>query len=106
MRSRGLQLYATELCAFGRATCTVGWEEAHGELCIHFIIPAGGTDYYHTDSSKTGSKRMTVGEEIYLGCMFLFSFSFQGFSVHMVYLDDVHILFCHVSFLSVALPTC
>lgn len=73
---------------------TVGWEETHGELCIHFVIPAGGTDYYHTDSSKTGSKTMTVSEEIYLGQMFsssFFSLSFQGCSVHMVDLDDVHI---------------
>lgn len=32
----------------GRVTCTVDWEEMHGELCIHLVIPAGGTDYYHT----------------------------------------------------------
>lgn len=30
----------------GRVTCTVDWEEMHGELCIHLVIPAGGTDYY------------------------------------------------------------
>lgn len=45
---RGLKLCAAEL-SFGRQSPAL-WivKGMHGELCIHLVMPAGGTDYYRT----------------------------------------------------------
>lgn len=67
------------------------WSWCTGEICIHLVILAGGTDDYLTPVFQRMVKRKRFGL-FFLFCFFLFA-SLSGVTVSVVYGDDARVRF-------------